>query len=75
MVALVIGDKAVFCMPVVIARVFHPTLLDLFGVATFQLVTEFSPFGAWPYGCTQYLPSESQAGVSAQPHKENPDPR
>ena len=43
--ALVIAGEAVFGLPFVIARVFRPTLLDVFGLTNLELGVAFSVYG------------------------------
>jgi nitrate/nitrite transporter NarK len=42
---LVIAGEAVFGLPFIVARVFRPTLLDVFGITNLQLGTAFSLYG------------------------------
>ena len=44
-VALIAAGEAVFLLPFVLARVFRPTLLDVFGITNLQLGTAFSLYG------------------------------
>ncbi len=44
-VALIAAGEAVFLLPFVLARVFRPTLLDVFGITNLQLGTAFSFYG------------------------------
>ena len=41
LVALIAAGEAVFLLPFVLARVFRPTFLDVFGVTNLQLGTVF----------------------------------
>lgn len=43
--ALIAAGEAVFLLPFVLARVFRPTLLDVFGITNLQLGTAFSVYG------------------------------
>jgi len=43
--ALILAGEAVFLLPFVLARVFRPTLLDVFGITNLQLGTAFSVYG------------------------------
>lgn len=43
--ALIAAGEAVFLLPFVLARVFRPTFLDVFGVTNLQLGTAFSLYG------------------------------
>ena len=43
--ALICAGEAVFLLPFVLARVFRPTFLDVFGVTNLQLGTAFSAYG------------------------------
>jgi sugar phosphate permease len=43
--ALIAAGEAVFVLPFVVARVFRPTLLDVFGVTNLQLGTAFAAYG------------------------------
>lgn len=43
--ALIVAGEAVFVLPFVVARVFRPTLLDVFGVSNLQLGTAFATYG------------------------------
>ena len=43
--ALVAAGEAIFFLPFVVARVFRPTLLDVFGLTNFELGTAFSVYG------------------------------
>jgi nitrate/nitrite transporter NarK len=45
MVALVTAGETIFLLPFVVARVFRPTMLDVFGLTNFQLGTAFSLYG------------------------------
>jgi len=45
MTALVVAGEAVFLLPFVVARVFRPTLLDVFGISNLELGTAFSVYG------------------------------
>lgn len=45
MAALIAAGEAIFFLPFVVARVFRPTLLDVFGLTNFQLGTAFSVYG------------------------------
>ncbi len=45
MTALVAAGEAVFFLPFVVARVFRPTLLDVFGLTNLELGTAFSVYG------------------------------
>ena len=42
LVTLIAAGEAIFLLPFVLARVFRPTFLDVFGVTTLQLGTVFS---------------------------------
>ncbi|MEE8477633.1 MAG: MFS transporter [Gemmatimonadales bacterium] len=44
-VALITAGEAVFLLPFVLARVFRPTFLDVFGITNLQLGTAFSLYG------------------------------
>jgi MFS family permease len=44
-VALIAAGEAVFLLPFVLARVFRPTFLDVFGITNLQLGTAFSFYG------------------------------
>lgn len=43
--ALIAAGEAVFFLPFVLARVFRPTLLDVFGITNLELGTAFSLYG------------------------------
>ena len=43
--ALVVAGEAVFGLPFVVARVFRPTVLDVFGITNLQLGAAFSVYG------------------------------
>ena len=43
--ALIAAGEAVFALPFVVARVFRPTLLDVFGITNFQLGAAMSLYG------------------------------
>lgn len=43
--ALILAGEAVFLLPFVLARVFRPTLLDVFGITNLELGTAFSVYG------------------------------
>lgn len=43
--ALIAAGEAVFALPFVVARVFRPTLLDVFGITNFELGTAMSLYG------------------------------
>jgi len=45
MFALVVAGEAIFGLPFLVARVFRPTLLDVFGLTNLQLGTAFSLYG------------------------------
>jgi MFS family permease len=45
MTALVVAGEMIFTLPFVLARVFRPTLLDVFGLTNLQLGTAFSLYG------------------------------
>lgn len=45
MMTLVIAGEAVFGLPFIVARVFRPTLLDVFEITNLQLGTAFSLYG------------------------------
>jgi sugar phosphate permease len=45
MAALILAGEAVFGLPFVVARVFRPTVLDVFGITNLQLGTAFSLYG------------------------------
>ncbi len=45
MFTLVVAGEAIFFLPFVIARVFRPTLLDVFGLTNVQLGMAFSAYG------------------------------
>ncbi len=49
-VALIAAGEAVFLLPFVLARVFRPTFLDVFGITNFQLGTAFSLYGVVAMG-------------------------
>ncbi len=42
LLTLIAAGEAIFLLPFVLARVFRPTFLDVFGVTTLQLRTVFS---------------------------------
>ena len=45
MTALIASGEIVFILPFVVARIFRPTLLDVFGLSNLQLGTAFSVYG------------------------------
>lgn len=45
MFALVVAGEAIFGLPFLVARVFRPTLLDVFGITNLELGTAFSAYG------------------------------
>jgi sugar phosphate permease len=45
MFALLFAGEAVFALPFILARIFRPTLLDVFGITNLQLGTAFSVYG------------------------------
>ncbi len=45
MLALVIAGEAIFFLPFVIARVFRPTLLEVFGISNLELGLAFAAYG------------------------------
>jgi sugar phosphate permease len=45
MLALVVAGEAIFGLPFVVARVFRPTLLDVFQISNLELGTAFSVYG------------------------------
>jgi MFS family permease len=46
MLALIAAGEAIFLLPFVVARIFRPTFLDVFGITNLQLGTAFSLYGA-----------------------------
>ncbi len=54
MLALIVAGEAIFGLPFVIARVFRPTLLDVFGISNLELGTAFSAYGV--LAMIAYLP-------------------
>ena len=45
LVSLIVAGEAIFFLPFVLARVFRPTLLDLFGISNTELGLWFSVYG------------------------------
>jgi nitrate/nitrite transporter NarK len=45
MLALVVAGEAIFGLPFIVARIFRPTLLDVFGITNLQLGAAFSVYG------------------------------
>ncbi|MDA0206845.1 MAG: MFS transporter [Acidobacteria bacterium] len=45
MMALIVAGEMIFTLPFVVARVFRPTLLDVFGLTNLELGTAFSVYG------------------------------
>lgn len=45
MLALVVAGESIFFLPFVLARVFRPTLLDVFGLTNLELGTAFAAYG------------------------------
>ncbi len=45
MAALIAAGEVIFALPFVVARVFRPTLLDVFGLTNFELGTAFALYG------------------------------
>ena len=45
MTALIVAGEMIFMLPFVVARVFRPTMLDVFGLTHFELGTAFSVYG------------------------------
>lgn len=45
MLALIVAGEAIFGLPFVVARVFRPTLLDVFGITNLELGSAFSVYG------------------------------
>ncbi len=45
MTALILSGEIIFTLPFVVARIFRPTLLDVFGLSNLQLGTAFSVYG------------------------------
>ncbi len=45
MIALIVAGEAIFLLPFVLARIFRPTFLDVFGLTNFQLGSAFSVYG------------------------------
>jgi predicted MFS family arabinose efflux permease len=43
--ALIAAGEAIFFLPFVVARIFRPTLLDVFGLTNFELGLAFSVYG------------------------------
>jgi len=54
MFALMLTAESIFALPFLIARVFRPTLLDVFQITNFQLGTAFSMYGT--VALLSYLP-------------------
>ena len=54
MLALMLTAEAIFALPFLIARVFRPTLLDVFQITNLQLGTAFSMYGL--VALLSYLP-------------------
>jgi MFS family permease len=50
LVTLVVAGEAIFFLPFVLARVFRPTLLDLFGISNTELGLWFSVYGVVAMG-------------------------
>jgi len=44
-IALMAAGESVFLLPFVLARVFRPTLLDVFGITNLELGVAFSVYG------------------------------
>lgn len=44
-VALMVAGESVFLLPFVLARIFRPTFLDVFGITNLELGTAFSAYG------------------------------
>ena len=59
MFALVFAGEAVFALPFILARIFRPTLLDVFGITNLQLGTAFSVYGV--VAMLAYLPGGTLA--------------
>jgi len=45
MITLIVAGETVFLLPFVLARIFRPTFLDVFGLSNFELGTAFSLYG------------------------------
>ena len=45
LITLIVAGEAIFFLPFVLARVFRPTLLDLFGISNTELGLWFSVYG------------------------------
>jgi len=45
LVSLIVAGEAIFILPFVVARIFRPTLLDVFGLTNLELGTAFSLYG------------------------------
>jgi hypothetical protein len=43
--ALIVAGESVFLLPFVLARVFRPTFLDVFGLTNLELGTAYSVYG------------------------------
>ncbi len=52
--ALIVAGEMVFALPFIVARVFRPTLLDVFGITNLQLGAAFSLYGV--VAMVAYLP-------------------
>lgn len=54
LVSLVVAGESIFLLPFVLARVFRPTLLDVFGLTNLELGTAFAAYGV--VAMIAYLP-------------------
>ncbi|NND97817.1 MAG: MFS transporter [Pirellulaceae bacterium] len=54
MLALVLAGEAIFFLPFVVARIFRPTLLDVFEITNLQLGVAFSAYGT--FAMLSYFP-------------------
>ena len=72
MFALVMAGEAIFGLPFLVARIFRPTLLDVFGITNLELGTAFSFYGV--VALLAYLPGGPIArggpgiGIPPPPH-------
>ena len=54
LLALIVAGETIFFLPFVLARIFRPTLLEVFGLTNFELGTAFSLYGI--VAMVAYLP-------------------
>ena len=61
LLVLIMAGETIFFLPFVLARIFRPTMLEVFGLTNFELGTAFSLYGI--VGMVAYLPGGPVADV------------